>query len=458
MRGRSPGWWALLAATGPLAIVAVARWLWAIGLHVPVMYGEGAVAHAAMLARDRLEYATLGPTSDLIFVAANYPPLYFQLAGIGDPFVTGRVLSIASTLFVAGAIAWTARAGGAVVALALATAWLAAIPVTVWGPALKPDLIALALTVGAVLVLERGRANPILAGILIALAMSAKPTAALPAIVLGVLLLARDRGATARYVVAALGTVAVVLVATGSADARMLEHVVSWNALPWRAEQAALLGVLGLIVFGVAIVWCAIRLRPAGAIAVYALAAAGIVVLGGRDGATVNYLLDLTAAASLGIATLAPSLRGSGLFPTAVAAQALVAVALLDPFGVLPWRAITSGAWASPDRIAVVRAIPGDLLVEDAGLLVADGREPRVDDLFLWSRLMERGNFPAGDRLVSTVREGGFDAIVSEADLARLSQAPLYERQRWHPRLVAAVLDRYQLEREITGLFVYRRR
>jgi len=458
MQGRSLGWWALLAATGPLAIFAVAHWLWAIGLHVPVMYGEGAVAHAAMLARDRLEYATLGPTSDLIFVAANYPPLYFQLAGIGDPFVTGRGLSIASTLFVAGAIAWTARAGGTIVALALATAWLAAIPVTVWGTALKPDLVALALTVGAVVVLERGHGNPILAGVLIALAMLAKPTAALPAIALGVLLLARDRGAAVRYIIAALGTIAVVLVATGSADARMLEHVVNWNALPWRAEQAALLGVLGLIVFGVTIVWCAIRLRTAGAIAVYALAAAGIVVLGGRDGATVNYLLDLTAAASLGIATLAPSLRGSGRYPIAVAVQALVAVALLDPFGVLPWRAITSGAWASPDRIAVVRAIPGDLLVEDAGLLVADGRKPRVDDLFLWSRLMERGDFPAGDRLVSTVREGGFDAIVSEADLARLSQAPQYERQRWHPVLVTAVLDRYQLEREIAGLFVYRRR
>jgi hypothetical protein len=71
---------------------------------------------------------------------------------------------------------------------------------------------------------------------------------------------------------------------------------------------------------------------------------------------------------------------------------------------------------------------------------------------------MERGNFPAGDRLLMTVRDGGFDAIVTEADLARLSEAPLYERQRWHPSLVIAVLDRYELERETTGLFVYRRR
>ena len=187
-------WWILLAVTGPLALIAIAHWLWAISLHAPILYGEGAVAHAAILARGRLEYASPAGPNGPIFIAANYPPLYFQLAGIGDPFVTGRVLSIAGTLFVAGAIAWRARAGGSLVAVSLATVWLAAIPVAVWGPVVKPDLIALALTVGAVLVLERGR-SPIVAGIVIALAISAKPTAALPALALGLLLLLRDPGA-----------------------------------------------------------------------------------------------------------------------------------------------------------------------------------------------------------------------------------------------------------------------
>jgi hypothetical protein len=309
-----------------------------------------------------------------------------------------------------------------------------------------------------VLALQRRPDKGIAAGILVALAVTAKPTAALPAIALGVLLLSRDRGAVARYAAAAVVTGVLVLLATGSADARMLEHVVTFNALPWRAEQALLLAVLGVLLFGVTIVALALRRRTADAIGAYAIAAIGIVILGGRDGATVNYLLDLTAAASLGIAALAPSLRASVGYPVAVATQALVAVALLNPFGVLPWRAISSGAWASPDRLAVVRAIPGDLLVEDSGLLVADGREPRVDDLFLWSRLMEREIFPDGGRLVAAVRNGGFDAVVSETDLARIEQAPMYERQRWHPALVNAVLDRYQLERETTGLFVYRRR
>lgn len=458
MPRRSLGWWALLAVTGPIALTGIVHWLSAIVLHAPILYGEGAVAHAAILAREQLEYAPLAPTGDLIFVAANYPPLYFQLAGIGDPFVTGRVLSIGATLFVAGAIAWTARRAGPIVALSLATAWLAAIPVAVWAPALKPDPLALALTVVAVLALTGRPGHPLVAGIAAALAVCAKPTAGLPALALGVLLLSRDRGAAVRYVAAAVATGAALLVVTGSVDGAMLEHVVSRNALPWRAEQAALLAIVGLLVFGVTILRYALGRRAPGAIAAYAVAAGAIVVLGGREGATINYLLDLSVAASLGVAALAAGLRWNNLYPVAVGAQALIAVALFDPFGIMPLRTITSGAWAPVDRIAVVRAIPGVLIVEDSGLLVADGREPLVDDIFLWSRLVERGDFFAGDRLISSVRAGGFDAIVSETDLARLSQAPLYERQRWHPSLASAVLDRYRLDRQTNGLYVYLRR
>lgn len=458
MPGRPFGWWILLAVTGPLTLVAIVHWLSAIVLRAPILYGEGAVAHAAILARDHLEYAALGTTGDLIFVAANYPPLYFQLAGIGDPFISGRLLSLGATLFVAGAIGWTARAGGPLLALSLATAWLAAVPVTVWAPALKPDLVALALTVVAVLALMRRSGHPLVAGMAIGLAVCTKPTAGLPALALGVLLLSGDRGAAARYVAAAVATGVAVLLVTGSVGVATFEHVVSWNALPWRAEQAALLVIVALLVFGVTILRYAVGRRPFDAIAAYALAAGVIVILGGRDGATINYVLDLSVAASLGIATLTSGLRRSNVYPVAVAVQALIAVALFDPFGIMPVRAISSGAWAPADRVAVLRTTPGVVLVEDSGLLMADDREPRVDDLFLWSRLTERGSFPAGDRLLSVVGEGGFDAIVSEVDLARLAQAPLYERQRWYPALANAVLDRYQLERETGGLFVYRRR
>ncbi len=447
--------WAVLAVvTVALALVVVGRWVWALVAGVPILYGEGAVAHAALLARNGMEYAAPAD-GGLIFVAANYPPLYFRIAGLADPFIAGRLATIAAALLIAATIARTAftRAGGAL-ALALASTWLVAMPVAVWGAVVKPDLVALAFTVGAVLLADERR-RPAFAGVLIALALWTKPTAALPALALAVYL-ARQRGSLLRYVAGIVAGSAVVLVLAPADPRAMFEHVVVWNALPWHADQALLLVLLLAVVFGVPVVTYGLA-RPSGAVAAYAVAAAAIVILGGREGATMNYLLDLITAAMLGLAQIAGRITAGSLRPLLVGAQLVLALVLFDPLGVLAGRAIPTGAWASPARLAVVRDLHGDLLVEDAALLVAAGRTPRVDDLFLWSRLHDRGLLPANDRLLDVVRAGEFDAVVSEVDLSRIASAAAYERLRWHPRLVDAVLTRYRLTREDAGLFVYER-
>src|SRR6185503_7883777 len=118
-----------------------------------------------------------------------------------------------------------------------------------------------------------------------------------------------------------------------------------------------------------------------------------------------------------------------------------------------------------PARYAVVASTPGSLLVEDAGLLVANGRQPQVDDVFLWSRNHARGagvtDFD-GKTLIGAVRAGRFDSVITEVDLATLDTVGGFERQRWHPDLVAAVLERYALvpspDRYPGSLFVYARR
>ena len=81
-----------------------------------------------------------------------------------DPFVTGRAASIVATLAVAGMVFASARAAGRLAAAALAAGWLALAPVMIWGPALKPDLVALALTALAVVLLDRRRELAPIAG------------------------------------------------------------------------------------------------------------------------------------------------------------------------------------------------------------------------------------------------------------------------------------------------------
>jgi hypothetical protein len=442
-----------------LALVGVWHWLWAITLRGPVLYGEGAVAHAALLARTGSEYvagARYGAEVP-IFTAANYPPLYFHLASLGDPFVTGRVVSIGATLFVAGAIVWRARAAGRLAAATIAIAWLGSVPVLQWGPAVKPDLVALALTVGAVMAFERTRPMYVLAGALLGLAALSKPTAFLPAMAMWIFVSRTSVRGAAVSVASAVIAAVVVALATGAANAEAWMHVVEWNALPWRADLAAPVVLIALIVLLVPIVTMLVTRPSVTIVTAYAAGAVAILLLGGREGATINYFLDLSAALALGIGGRAPRLRSGGLYPIAGLAQAIVAVLILNPFGIVPGVAQSTGRWGDPVRKQIVRDLPGMLLVEDSGLLVADGREPLVDDLFLWSRGLAARRFPGGP-LLAAVREGRFDAVVSEVDLEHLDSGPAYEQQRWHAGLVAAVLDRYQLDAQRAPLFIYTRR
>ena len=270
---------------GAMASIAIIAWCRALLAGGPVLYGEGAVAHAAILTRTLDTYRDVAGAT---FTAANYPPLYFIGIAIGEPFATGRLLSIAATLAVAGLIVWRGRSSGRLVPVILAIGWLALAPVAIWGPAVKPDLVALALTVGSVLALERRRAG--LSAALIVLAILAKPTAIVVALALLVWLIARDRPQLRRWSIAAALAVAVAggaLVPFGYDG--LMRHVIGWNALPWSAEQAALLVFLGAVFLAALIGGAVVARAVRGPIAAYCVAGVLIVLLGGREGATINY-------------------------------------------------------------------------------------------------------------------------------------------------------------------------
>ena len=450
-------WLAYGAVAGVVTVLALLKWVQALVLAGPVLYGEGAVAHAAILTRTLATYADPGGSS---FTAANYPPLYFVLASAGDPFVTGRLLSIAATLGIVGLVTWRGRAGGALVAAALGLGWLALSPVAIWGPAVKPDLVALLLTVAAVLAVEGRRTG--LAAVLLVLAIVTKPTAIVPAVALVAWIAWRDRASLRRF--AAAGAVALVAAVVALAPfgyADLWRHVVTWNALPWVLESALLLAFLGIIVLA-AIIGAALVSRGfSGPIAAYAVAAVVIVALGGREGATINYLLDLGAAGLLALAAVAPRLARAPLYPVVAIVNLGIAALILDPLGLVPGRTATTGAWGDPSRLTATQlllASDENVLAEDSGLLVATGHRVAVDDLFLWSRLVARQTIDPSP-LLSDVGAGRFTAIVSEVDLAELAAAPAYERARWEPSLAHAIRERYRLiPRAPGGLFIYRPR
>jgi len=230
--------------------------------------------------------------------------------------------------------------------------------------------------------------------------------------------------------------------------------------------------LFALLVLAVPIATIVLTRPSRTVVTAYAVGAFAILLLGGREGATINYFLDLSAALALALAGRAPLLAERAAYPVAAIAQAAVAVLIFNPFGAVPGLPVSTGAWGDPDRIAAVARIDGTLLVEDSGLLVANGREPLVDDIFLWSRLREREvrgqtQFIEGDRLLKAARDGVFDAIVSEVDLEQVAGIGGFRAQRWHPDLVTAIRERYVLRDRVlpssTGqargpLYVYARR
>lgn len=444
----------LIPATG-LAVYAVLQWLIALANRIPVMYGEGAVANAARLARDGVAYLDPDPQR---FVAANYPPLYFHLASIGDPFISGRIASIAATLAVAVIVVLSARGAGRLAAAAMGAGWLALAPVMIWGPALKPDLVALALTALAVVMLDRRRELAPIAGFALVFAALAKPTALLPAAALVTWLAWSDRATLARCGFgAAVAVVAAAVTVYLDSVPDVWRHVVTWNALSWSTDQAMSVALIGVVVIGVPLGLAVFTRGFRGARGAYLAGALGIVLLGGREGATINYLLDLTVATALALTAVAPRLRAGALFPMLALAQLLLATAIVDPLRVVPGRVPVTGAWADQSRGAIVAAeiASGDpLLVEDSGLLVARGVAPTVDDVFLWSRLVERGTLDATP-ILAQVANTRFHAVVSEADLEHLDAAPAFERQRWTAALARAVVERYRLDRHEGPLWIY---
>jgi hypothetical protein len=441
--------WAALSFLGVLAAgAAVIRWLSAAMSGGPVLYGEGAVAHAGLLVASGVDpYIAETPGT---FVAANYPPLAFVVVALGaglGPFAGLRAASIIATLAVAALVAWRARATP-LVAAALSASFVALFPVQQWGPAHKPDPLAVALTATSVLLAGPSWPRAAASGVAGALALFAKPTAALPLAFVLVYLLWRERGPGLRLAAALAASVfALGLLTSAAFDPRgMFEHVVARNALRFDASNAVAVLAVGVLTCG-AFVFTALGVAD-GRMRAYVLGAAALTLLAAREGATVNYLLDLAAASCLAVGGILRVDRAST--PLLLAAQVVLGLYVLGS-GVLGG----TGAWSDPRRALLLEdlARTAPHLVEDSGLLIANGIEPEVDDLFLWSRLVAAGAID--DEVTPRVRNGSFATVIADVRLEDIESAPAFERQRWPDALVREVLAVYRLETALPGQYRY---
>ncbi|OLC53495.1 MAG: hypothetical protein AUH85_14070 [Chloroflexi bacterium 13_1_40CM_4_68_4] len=443
-------WIVLLVVAGALALRALLLWLFALAANGPVMYGEGAVAHAgSIIARGGDPY---GPARAGMFVAANYSPLAYLVAAMGEsigPFFALRFASIIATLSVAVAIAWRAR-HQRLQAIALGASFLALVPVEVWGPAHRSDPLAIALTALAILAAAPSWWRAGIAGASASLAVYAKPTSVLPLAVVFAYLLWRERDVAVRTIGAAvIAAVALGAFSLARFDAAgLVDHVVRRNQLPLDFGQLPSLLIACLITIGVFIV-AGLRTSD-GRLRAYVAGGALVLLLGAREGATINYFLDLAVASCLGVVTVAARTQNP-LLPLALAAQLVLGAVFFRPLDA----SATTGAWSDPRRAALASdlARTSPHLAEESGVLVANGIDPIVDDLFLWSRLVAIGAIV--DDVTPRILDGEFATVIAEVSLEGLDRAPAFERQRWPPTLARAVLTAYRLDVSADHFYKY---
>lgn len=442
-----PRWLILAVIAAAVAARTILIWAQIVPSGVPTGYGEGAVEHAGqIIARGGDPYASDRPG---YFVSAIYPPLAYAVTAVGTalgPFTALRLVSVLACCAVAILAGWRARASP-VVAVALGASFLALYPVAAWGSGARVDPLAVAFTAFAVVTASSDPRRAALAGAFGALALAAKPTEVLP---LGAVLAYcawRERAVALRFGIAlAVACVAVLAVILLRFDAVALwRHLVAYNLVPYEIRNSLFLMLLGLLLMG-AVVGVALYVAD-GRMRAYMIGALGVVALGGREGATYNYLLDLCAAASVALAPLA--VRSPGRAPALFVSQ-LVATLILSTLGPLAPPS-TATLYA---RVEASRDLPaGAAYAEDSGLLIAVGRDPVVDDVFQWARLVAIGTRP--DDVTPLMRDGAFAVVLSDIDLTTLDTAPLFEQHRWPPQLAAAVLERYRLERHASTLWIY---
>lgn len=488
----------LTLAALPLLWKALARLAALLGYPYPHDGLEGTLLHEARLLR--AGEPLYQPLEQLRFVSAPYPPLHPLLLALADRFAgphvfwSGRLISLIATLCIAALIVLTARrAGGAWLGgLIGAALLLSAPPVLLWATRIKPDMLALLLTALGLYLATRAIDDPrrsiawrwpVVAGCFV-LAFFTKQTAIAAPLACGLALLIADVRAFERatppslraragyvgrlpirrrtlvfgltYAALALGIWALLDGVTGF---QYSAHVWGLHRSEWRSTALLLKFVELLapywpaVLLAAALVARALRTGRALVPACYALVAPLTLLGASETGANHNHLLETLLALAL-LAGCA-----AGWMAELLDRRSLAALLLLGLLGGQIALAYQPQQWylgeLAPDDpparyLTYLRAVPGEVLADDVGLLFAAGRPLRYDDPSTMGPAARSGVWDQSG-LLREIAERRFSAILLPLNIERETSDP---SGRWTDEMLAAIRAHYRLEFRDT-IFTY---
>ncbi len=434
-----------------------------------------------------------GPLTPDLFIAAPYPPLYYlldwplqHLAGPEPTFKIGRAISIAATLFVGIAIFGIAVAvmGDRLAGAIGAAAWWSLSLVTFWGSLVKPDMLAVALGLaGLWWLLARPSSQLWVALIFFLGAFYTKQTAIAGAVAgMAWLLLTRFRTGLLFGTIYAAGAVVPTLILNWLTDGGYFYHIFTLHNLPWFPARFVeftgnlfaaywplfVPGVVAILVGG--LLWLESRFgkRPevlrqhAGPLLVIYLAMSAVVAsASGTLGGNHNHLLDLSAAACIGLAVgVAFAVRApSWQVRLASAVLALLLITQLPLlFSTPSWLQTEFNILSADKRDGMMNLFQyvtnnsGEAYSDNVGLLVTARKRLWSTDPFTQTHATRYGRWDES-KLVAAINARQFAQIILRIDIKQ----PDAGAGDVSPGILQAMRDNYKLDqRNVENVYVPR--
>ncbi len=468
-----------------VAVGRVGRGLMAVAEPGEVAFGEAILYdHAARILRGEPLYQPVGLPP---YTIAAYTPVYYAAAAVlqaiaGPGFAPGRLLSIVAAVVAVGLVGrFTAdvtespRAGLLASVVFLALGFPGRYP---WWSLFKEDILGVALTLGAVVLLYRTKqpGSRALAGLVAGLAILTKQTFVAAAAAGVVWLWWTDRRGVAAFALSVAATVVAVAAFLELTTGAFLANTVLANAVPFTWDVFALNASTmlryqwgPLLLAAIAVGSLLRQRRPAGKLAALYWLASFVPLVGlARAGSNHNYWIELAgASAVLAAAILWGVLRGGATHRAE--AGALVAWLALGGtvLGVLPlYRSsavpILSVARSIPNPaqsaaleavVARVRRDPGETLADPLDVVALAGRTVQFEPYF-FSILYSEGQW-SPDPLIREICSGSIDLLVLDSPLESSGRGTYHGYAYWPAPVLETLRERMVLEAQAGGRYVY---
>lgn len=430
-----------------------------------ISYPEGFLLNQAQLiAQGRPIYNSI---TDYPFLVANYPPLYPYLCGLfvklfGVSFAWGRIVSFISVIACAYLIYLIVKKETNQERFAWLSSLLFPASVFVYkiGAQGRVDMLGLALTLlGLWFAIKHIDKKIMYLSILFFVAaLFTKQTFAAAPIAFAVYLFFLNRTRGFLFIVITLLSYSIVFLVFNALTAgELYRHNILYNANPYSFLFAVkMYGSFlktHLILFTLSLaymVFSPVKKHILSLFPIYFIVAALIAFTVGKIGSNVNYFLELIAAASImaGLCAheLAENTKAQLVIPALIIAQLILFAHMPFITGKTPSRDDHDTA----QRIsAMIQITPGDILSEDAGLLVLNKR-PVLFQPFEFTQLARTGLWDQS-RFVRDIEDQKFTLLILGSDIQGS-----YDEERFTPEMAAVIANSYILKEKIRDWYIYK--